>query len=85
MAKLTRMVFAEGVQWIGTKGSLKQIERLLEVENLEVTDRKQNLIIPSGSFFGKDQTVEINQWVIKDEGKVLIASQGKFNTNYNLK
>ena len=80
--KITRTVFAEGVQWIGTKGSLKQIHYLTGIEEIEVTERKNTLKL---TIAEEEKVIELNEWIVKENNTILALTEKQFNTIYNLK
>ena len=81
MAKVTRLVNANAIQWIGTKGSLNAIKHLANCKNTTVSDRVLALTL---QFEEVSLEAKINDWVVLEPDGLLIVEEKDFNGTYKL-
>ena len=81
MGKVTRLVNANAIQWVGTKGSLNAIKHLANCKDAEVSDRVLALTL---QFEEIALEVKINDWVVLEPDGLLIVKEKDFNGTYKL-
>ena len=79
---IKRPLVVDAVQWTGTQGSKKGIEKITNCNSSVMSARKQNLAISFEE--GKDLKVVLNQWVVIEDGAIDIIEDEDFMSEHSL-